>query len=326
MPDNLEAVIDVQNVKKHFIQRGIFGFRKPPIKSVNGITFSLRQDEVMGIIGESGCGKSTLGRMLAMMDPPTEGSVNLFGVPSRQLLKDNPLSFRRKVQMVFQNPFDTFDPLYTIGKTLLGVLKLHHIGENNGERMNLCLNLLEKYNLTPAEDLMKRFPHELSGGQLQRISILRSMLVNPQFIVADEPISMLDVSVRADILMMLLELCKENHAAMVFISHDIVSTRYIADRIAVMYLGRFVEVGETDDVLHNAMHPYTQALISNSITTNHGQREVIHLKGEPPSPDKTGAGCYFYSRCRKAQSACKDNYPDLTDVGGGHLVSCFYPG
>ncbi len=323
-----DYVIQLNNVKKWYIQKKVQKKdgkteRRQHIKAVDGVSFSLKRGETLGVIGESGCGKSTLGRLLIHLEDPTSGEIRLFGQPSDVLLKKDPLKFRRNCQMIFQNPFDTFDPRYTLRKILMEPLKLHNIGASPQERLDLMLEILEKSGLTPAKDYLDRHTHELSGGQLQRIAILRSMLLNPSFVVADEPVSMLDVSVRADIINMLESLVKEKNTALVFISHDIATTRYISDHVAVMYLGRIVELGPTDEVLHNPQHPYTKVLISNCASLNPlERREAIEIQGEPPTPINTGPGCYFAPRCYCAEEQCSREYPPLVDIGGGHLVSC----
>ncbi len=293
------------------------------IKAVDGVSLELKRGEVLGVIGESGCGKSTLGRIIARLENPTSGDVLIDGVSTQQLIKTNPKSFRRLVQIVFQNPFDTFTPRDTIEKILMRPLKIHSIGENDEDRRRICLETLESGGLHPAKDIMKRYPHELSGGQLQRISILRAMLFEPKFIIADEPVSMLDVSVRADIINMLLKLSKEKNAAVIFISHDIALTRYISDNVAVMYLGKIVEYGKSDMIINNPKHPYTKALISNCASIDPDEvMNKIKIDGEPPTPVNPGPGCYFAPRCFKASEECFKKYPATFCVEEGHKVAC----
>ena len=204
-------------------------------------------------------------------------------------------------------------------------LSLHSIGDTEEERYQIILDILEEAGLRPATDYLDRYPHELSGGQLQRISILRAMLLEPDLLVADEPVSMLDVSIQADILAMLERLHNRHHMAMIFISHDIATTRYVSDRVAVMYLGRIVELGATDDVIHHPAHPYTQVLISNTASLDPlEERNIIEVEGEPPNPINAGPGCYFAPRCYKAKPECFEHYPEPIQVGEGHMAACAF--
>lgn len=226
--------IRVENVFKHFEQKGsssgMGGFgKKKKVKAVDGISMCVKPGEIIGIIGESGCGKSTLGKLLIKLEDTSSGQIFVDGKEINKFYKEDKLKFRREVQMVFQNPFDTFDPRYTIQKILMEVLDIHHIGENKEEKNKIIVEGLESVELKPAEDYMDRRPHELSGGQLQRISILRAMLLKPKILISDEPVSMLDVSVRADVIRMLQNLARENNTTLLFISHDINTVRYISD-------------------------------------------------------------------------------------------------
>ncbi len=327
---NDQYVLEVNNLSKWYVQKKVVKkdgkvSKKQDIKAVDGVSFTLKKGEILGVIGESGCGKSTLGRVLIYLEDPTGGQIKLFGESATAMVKRDPLKFRRTCQMIFQNPFDTFDPRYTLRKILMNPLKLHNIGADEDERLKIVLGVLERSGLRPAEEYIDRHPHELSGGQLQRISILRSMLLEPAFMVADEPVSMLDVSIRADIINMLQELVQEHHTSMVFISHDIATTRYISDKVAVMYLGRVVEMGDTDEVLHNPQHPYTKVLISNCASLNPlEKKEVIKVSGEPPTPIDNGPGCYFAPRCYRACDKCFKEYPGPVDLGNGHWASCYF--
>lgn len=301
--------------------------KRPWVKAVDDVSFSIARGEILGVIGESGCGKSTLGRMLCRLEEPTSGDVFIGGVSTGAMIKNDFRAFRRTIQMIFQNPFDTFTPRDTIGEILMRPLRIHHIGANDAERRELCVDALESGGLHPAEDIMSRFPHELSGGQLQRVSIIRSMGLDPTLIVADEPVSMLDVSVRADIINMLIDVSRNRGNAMVFISHDIAVTRNISDFIAVMYLGRIVEYGTASEVVSDPRHPYTQALISNCTSIDPDDTATpIPIKGEPPTPVDPGPGCYFAPRCFKACERCFKEYPVRVDVSPTHWATCWQVG
>jgi len=314
-----DTVLEAEGLVKTYHARG-----KSAVRAVDGVGFTLRRGEVLGVIGESGCGKSTLGRMLVRLEEPDAGEIRYNGKTYREAYARDPLAFRRLVQIVFQNPFDTFDPRYSIEQILTGVLKLHRIGRNHDERLALVAERLEQAGLAPADQYLPRYPHELSGGQLQRISILRAMLLSPQFLVADEPTSMLDASIQADIMNMLAEQCRERNTAMVFISHDIAAVRYIADKIAVMYLGRIVEYGEADEGLHHPRHPYTRALIAGSLKLGRqADAKPLRIEGEPVSAGAP-VGCAFYPRCFRRRDDCRERRPEPVDLGG-RRVSCFYP-
>ncbi len=309
-----DIVLEARDVTKYYEKN------KSPVKSVDGVDLALRRGNVLGILGETGCGKSTLGRVLAGLEPPTAGTVSLEGQP---LSRHDGKSVRRKIQMVFQNPFDTFDPRHKIERVLAGTLRLHGIGINRADRIRRAKEALEGAGLTPAENYLYRYPNELSGGQLQRIAILRSMLLEPAMIVADEPVSMLDVSVRADIINMLGRLAHERNTAVLFISHDISTARYICDRIAVMYLGRIVEIGPVRAILDDPLHPYTRALISNCPSADpRAPFSPIRLKGEPPSPMNQTVGCAFFPRCPQAVPACATTPQQLDPMGNDRATRC----
>ena len=319
--------IHIDNLHKFYTVKsggGLFSKKQRRyVKAVNGISLSMAPGEVLGVIGESGCGKSTLARLLVLLEPPTSGDVTIDGVSTSELIKKDVKQFYRTVQIVFQNPFDTFTPRDTIGQLLSRPMKLHGLYGDEASRHRKCVELLEQGNLRPAEELLRRYPHELSGGQLQRVSILRAMMLEPRIIVADEPVSMLDVSVRADIIATLLELSRHQNATVVFISHDIALTRHISDNIAVMYLGRIVEYGPSDEIIRNPKQPYTQALISNCASIDIEHQEIpIHIDGEPPTPIDPGPGCFFASRCPRAERHCTEAYPEAVQVADAHMAAC----
>ena len=298
--------------------------RKTIIKAVGGVSLNIKRGELVGILGETGCGKSTLGRVLTGLERPTSGSIELDGVSVDELYRGDRKALRRKVQMIFQNPFEVFDPRHKIERVLEGTLALHGICGSKAERRQRVSEALENSGLRPAANYLNRYPNELSGGQLQRIAILRSMLLTPGFIVADEPVSMLDVSIRADIINLLFRLAREENTAVMFISHDISTTRYVADRIAVMYLGQIVEIGPTQELIEHPLHPYTQAMISNCPSSD--PRAAFHpitLAGEPPSPAELPDGCYFSPRCPLATAECRKESQTLTPSGREeHFVRC----
>ena len=323
-----KVLLNVRNAQQWYgIKRSIAQIAKKQdkkwVKAVDDVSFTLKRGEVLGVIGESGCGKSTLGRMLAMLEKPYGGYLELDGQDYTRICRKDVLTFRRKVQIVFQNPFETFDPRHVIEDILMQPLEIHSIGSSVDERRRIICDGLEKLGITPAEDYLSRWPHELSGGQLQRISVLRSMLLNPLLIIADEPVSMLDVSVRADLLNTLMNLVHEYNMAMVFISHDIAVTNYVADRVAVMYLGRIVEMGTADQIIKNPQHPYTKALISNCASIDPEEKvQNIAIEGEPPTPLNPGPGCYFEPRCYCACETCRQSYPEKIVMENGHWATC----
>lgn len=320
--------LKLDSVYKHYSQKGSSINRKSfsgtkIVKAVDGISLEILSGEILGIVGESGCGKSTLAKLIVNLEELTKGRIFFEDGEIDELFKKDNLYFRKTVQMVFQNPFDSFDPRYTVSKILIETLNIHNIGGSKKERYDIITKGLEEVGLIPAKEFLERYPHELSGGQLQRISILRTMLLKPKVLIADEPVSMLDVSVRADIIKMLQTLAKINNTTLLFISHDINTVRYISDRVVVMYLGKIVEEGITDDVLHNPQHPYTKALISNCSSIDvFEERKKIKISGEPPSPIDTGPGCYFAPRCSIAIEKCRKVYPERIQINNDHSASC----
>ncbi len=322
------SYIEIKNLSKWYPYKGgslLDAFRKEKkyVKALDDINLTIEKGEILGIIGESGCGKSTLAKTLIRLEKPTAGEVLIDGKSATKLIQEDFKRFRRTVQIVFQNPFDSFTPRDTIMKILVRPLRHHKIGVDDKEREAMVLKALENGGLVPAEDIAKRYPHELSGGQLQRISIIRAMSLNPSVIIADEPVSMLDVSVRADIINVLIDLARKNDASVIFVSHDIALTKYTCDKVAVMYLGRVIEYGTADEVVENPKHPYTRALISNCASIDPlEKRDLITIDGEPPTPINPGPGCYFYDRCFKAKKSCEKKYPDRKVIRDGHYAYC----
>ncbi len=327
--NNENVVVRVKDLKKYFeLHVGMFKFWGEPIyvKAVDGISFDIRKGEVLGLVGESGCGKTTTGRLLTRLEDPTAGSILFQGTDIAKLKGKELKKYRRNVQMIFQDPYESLNPRFTVLKTVMEPLIIHGIGETYDDKVEMVIKALEDAELKPAEEYLERFPHELSGGQRQRVAIARALVLRPQFIVADEPVSMLDVSIRAGVMNLMLDLRDKYGIPFLFITHDIAVARYMSDRIAVMYLGKIVEMGETDEVIFNPLHPYTQALISAVPVPDpdhkHGR---VEIKGEIPSPINLPPGCRFWPRCPYAQKGlCDVKDPPLVEVREGHYVACHF--
>lgn len=321
------ALIEVENLRCLFpLRKGLgdlLARQAHHVHAVDAVSFSIGRGEIVALVGESGCGKSTIGRMLVKLQDPTEGTIRFDGEDISRLGGQSLKTFRRRAQIIFQNPFEAFDPRLTIGSSLRQALRIHNIG-SRADREARIIDVIERSGLTPARDFLDRYPHELSGGQSQRIATVRAMLLAPDFLVADEPVSMLDVSVRADILNQLLDLRDEDGMAVVFITHDLSVAHYIADRIAVMYLGMFVEVGPAEEVIANPRHPYSRALLSNTLPVGDEVRrgEPIEIGGEVPTPVDLQPGCRFATRCPYAFARCRTETPALETHGGTTEVAC----
>jgi oligopeptide/dipeptide ABC transporter ATP-binding protein len=322
MPSTPEAaLIEVANLRKLFPVRGPLFARSQQLKAVDGISLTIKPGEVLSVVGESGSGKSTLGRLVLRLLRPTSGTVRLDGIDLGSLSRPALRAQRRKMQIIFQDPFSSLNPYMPIGEALGEVLQTHRIG-TKGDRVERVKRLLARVGL-PAS-AATRFPHEFSGGQRQRIGIARALASEPAFIVADEPVSALDVSIQAQIINLLQDLKEELGLAMMFISHDLAVVRYISDRVAVMYLGRIVEIGPTDEVFGRPAHPYTAALLSAVPVARSGERPPrIVLKGDIPSPISPPSGCAFRTRCPYALPACAEAVPPLRPLSAGqHFKAC----
>ncbi len=293
------------------------------VHAVDRVSFTLRDGEILALVGESGCGKSTTGRLLVRLEEATGGTIRFRGQDLSGLSGKALKAFRREAQVIFQNPFEAFDPRLTVRASLLQALEIHGIG-TSAEREQRITYAVEASGLRPAGNFLDRFPHELSGGQLQRVVTVRAMLLEPAFLVADEPVSMLDVSVRAEIMNQLLDLRDERGMAIVFITHDIAVARYMASRVAVMYLGMFVETGETADVIDTPRHPYTRALLSHTLPAGDEPTtgEPIEISGDPPTPVDLRPGCRFAGRCPFVFDRCRHETPVLQVVEGRQQVAC----
>lgn len=293
------------------------------LHAVREVNLDILPGEIVCLVGESGCGKSTLGRLLVMLDEPSVGSIAFQGRDLRTWARTNPLDFRRQVQIIFQNPYESFDQRYSVGQILADPLRIHHLDRKADSGRDRVLDVLERVGLKPALDFVARYPRELSGGQLQRVAIARPLLLRPLMLVADEPVSMLDVSVRAEIMNLLLDLHREIGSAIVFITHDITVARYLGDRVIVMYLGRIMEQGPADQVLGKPRHPYTIALMQHSPSVDRDRRtERLPLRGEPRRLIDPKPGCPFANRCPYAVARCQHETPELRDVGSETVAAC----
>ena len=314
MPVGSDVVIKVTSLKKYFeLSRGLFSFEEPVfVKAVDDVNFEIHEGEILGLVGESGCGKTTTGRLLTRLEDPTGGSVFFLGRDIALLESDNLKVFRRNIQMVFQDPYESLNPRTTVLQTIMEPLINHHIGKTYEERVEHVVKALEDAGLAPAREYLSRFPHELSGGQRQRVSIARALVINPRVIVADEPVSMLDVSIRAGVLNLMLDLRDKYNIPYLFITHDIAVARYVSDRLGVMYLGRVVELAETDKVIFEPKHPYTRALLSaDPVPDPEHKHGRIQIKGEIPSATNVPLGCRFRPRCPFSFNECGWEGKDL---------------
>ena len=321
-----QVLLEVRDLKMHFpITKGIIFQRQVgAIKAVDGIDFSLFKGETLGLVGESGCGKSTTGRAILQLYRPTGGEVIFEGIDLTKIKGEDLRKTRRRMQMIFQDPYASLNPRMTVGSIVGEPLEVHNIGANKKERQERVQELLKIVNLNPY--FINRYPHEFSGGQRQRIGIARALAVNPSFIVCDEPISALDVSIQAQIINLLEDLQDELGLTYLFIAHDLSVVRHISDRIAVMYLGKVVELADRDELYEKPMHPYTQALLSavpipDPVIEN--QRQRIILEGDVPSPADPPKGCHFSTRCPRVMDICRQDEPHFKDYGAGHYVACW---
>ncbi|MBM7704438.1 ABC transporter ATP-binding protein [Metabacillus iocasae] len=316
-----ELLLQVEGLKKHFpITGGVFSKQVGEVKAVDGLSFSVKKGETLGIVGESGCGKSTTGRLLLQLIEPTEGKVVFEDKDVTSLSNQEIRKLRREMQMVFQDPFASLNPRHTVEKILEEPLIVHGIGTKE-ERKKKVREILEVVGLSSYH--AKRYPHQFSGGQRQRIGIARALMTKPKLIIADEPVSALDVSIQSQVLNLLEDLQNEFQLTYIFISHDLGVVRHISDRVGVMYLGHMVELADSEALYQKPLHPYTEALLSAvPVPDPDFKREQIVLQGDLPSPSNPPAGCPFHSRCGKCMDICKTTRPQFKEVEAGHYVAC----
>jgi oligopeptide transport system ATP-binding protein len=320
-----EVLLSVKDLKMHFpIKGGLLGRTQGYVKAVDGVTFDILKGETFGLVGESGCGKSTTGRALLRLLEATSGSVRFDGKDIFALSETELRTARREMQLIFQDPFSSLNPRLSVGETLDRVLKIHGLG-TKGERENRIKEILELVGLTSFH--MRRYPHEFSGGQRQRIGIARALTLNPKLIVLDEPVSALDVSIQSQVINLLEDLQEQLGLTYLFVSHGLNIVRHISDRVGVMYLGKMVELADSDTLFEAPKHPYTQALMSANPIANPRLRDKpkIILQGDVPSPINPPSGCYFHTRCPYAQPKCREEAPEYVKTGENQFVACHFP-
>lgn len=329
MDKRSETVLQVKELSKLYpVKRSVLGalLRKPVrhVHAVDGVSFSARRGEILGLVGESGSGKTTTAMCVLGLVEPSRGEVLFDGEPVAALAKGKQrLALRRRMQMIFQDPYESLNPRQTVFQIIAEPLEIHRLSSSREETERRVAAALEDAGLAPAESYLERYPEELSGGQRQRIVIANALVLNPELLVADEPVSMLDVSIRAGILNLLRELRDQHNITILYITHDLGTTSYLTDRLAVMYLGQIVEIGPTEQVLKTALHPYTRALISVIPAPNpRRRRERVILSGEIPNPIDVPTGCRFHPRCPAVMPSCKLVAPQLKEVAEGHQAAC----
>jgi oligopeptide transport system ATP-binding protein len=323
--NNNETLLHVEDLKMHFpIYRGVFQRQVGAVRAVDGVSFDVKRGETLGLVGESGCGKSTTGRTILQLYKPTAGRVSFGGTDLLTLKGEQMRQMRRKMQMIFQDPYASLNPRMTVAQLVGEPLMVHNVasGAEINERVE---HLLELVNLNPA--FASRYPHEFSGGQRQRIGVARALALQPSFIICDEPISALDVSIQAQVVNLLEELQEQFNLTYLFIAHDLSMVKHISDRVAVMYLGVIVELASRDELYAKPLHPYTQALLSAVPIPDpvaDAKRKRTILVGDVPSPANPPSGCRFRTRCPIAEAVCAESRPDFREIRPGHFVACFF--
>lgn len=323
-----KTILAVEELRKYFpLRKGVFaqvfGKERASVKAIDDVSFEVKRGEILVLAGESGCGKTTTGLIALNLENPTTGTIVFDGTDISQLSREEMKPYRRRMQIIFQDPYESLNPRQTIFDALAEPIDIHKIAQSDEDEYQMVREALETVDLTPADDYMIRYPHELSGGQRQRVAIARALVLRPEFIVADEPVSMLDVSTRSEILNLMLDLRRKFNIAYLFITHDLAVAAYVGDRIGIMYLGKIAELGPSELVTADPKHPYTQALMSavpSPDPTKHRKR--IILKGEPPSPVNPPPGCRFHPRCPYVMDVCRKKEPELALVDKDHFVAC----
>lgn len=327
-------LLDIQDLTKHFdisgglldqlaFESGRIVRRRTTVKAVNNVSLSIQPRETLGVVGESGCGKSTLARVILGIYPPNSGEIRYKGHRVNGLSHDAMLPYRKKMQMIFQDPYASLNPRMTVKRTLEEPVRFHYRTLTDGEVGDRVAQVMEQVGVDPK--WAGRYPHEFSGGQRQRISIARALMVDPEFIVADEPVSALDVSIQAQILNLLMDAQAKRGLTYLFITHDLSVVKHISSRVAVMYLGTLCELAPTRELFQSPRHPYAQALLSAIPTLGEKDPKHIKLKGEVPTPIDLPSGCVFHGRCHSAQDICRRDVPALREIDENHSVACFFP-
>jgi oligopeptide/dipeptide ABC transporter ATP-binding protein len=314
------SFLEVRNLKKYFPpKKNILKKNTAPVRAVDGISFTLKEGETLGLVGESGCGKSTAARTLLRLESPTSGSVHFKGKNLASLSEIELRNLRKEMQMIFQDPFSSINPRRKIGDVLREPFAIHGFKENVSEAL---IGLLEQVGLS--SDYVNRYSHEMSGGQLQRVGIARAIALNPSLVVADEPVSALDVSIQAQIINLMMDLREKLEIAFLFISHDMSIVEYFCDRVAVMYLGKIVEIASIEEIYKRPGHPYTEALINAVPGMESGQKkQKLKVRGDIPDPSNPPQGCSFHTRCPLKEKQCEEMEPTLKEIAPDHYVACF---